>query len=387
MSGGLTLGDDDRELRKVQSQLRRPGDEDFELPDPGRRRDLRAEQAGREAAAREKERRDDDEDLQRELSEAEEEMSDDLAHEVEEPEPEVDTDALERGGAGGGSGSGAAGADIASATDTAIAAQNDGADEETAPDAEPEAPVAPTPAPQPEPTAEPEPEADWDESDDSDEPSVSPAETPRQQRTRHTVDQVSGRVSSDVMDTLVGRGIDMDSESRSQLRLPRSLITALKSMATAGLQRLYAARDQPLDQIPQFNQSDLVLSFLISQLGASYSGASEIQQDLVEVFSAGNPGLDAVDRRMQEMQDNQDRMSDDIDLIGQLGRANEALSNRLEVAVSYLLADAIGEVDISGVTADSVKLTQKSALSARKQLHKQSAALAKVERVEKGRPL
>lgn len=386
MNGGLTLGDDDRELRKVQSQLRRPGDEDIELPDPGRHRNLRAEHAERDAVIRDKERRDEEEDLQRQLADAETEGEDHLAEELTDLEPDVEPgeESLDRGGSGGTGGSGAAGADIASATDTAIAAQNDGADEESAPDPEP---TAPAKVPQPEPVVEPEPEADWDEADDSGEHPVSPAETPRQQRTRHTVDQIAGRVSSDVMDTLVGRGVDMDSESRSQLRLPRSLITALKSMATAGLQRLYTARDQSLDQIPQFNQSDLVLSFLVSQLGASYSGASEVQQDLVEVFSAGNPGLDAVDRRLQEVQENQDRMSDDIELIGQLGRANEELSNRLEVAVSYLLADAIGDVDISGVTSDSVKLTQKPALSARKQLHKQSAALAKVERVEKGRPL
>lgn len=386
MSNGLSLGDDDQELRKALA-ARRPGDDDFDLPEPSRRRDLRQERtdrdanldANREAAqtAVEVERREgEDQDLQDQLSAAEEDGQGHLVQDASEL-------SLEMGGAG-------AETDIASATDTAIAAQSDGVDEESEPDevsavTPPRAPTPPAP-PSPEPPREPDDDPEVEEAGFA-QPPVSSVTTPRPARSANVLEQVAGRASSEVMDTLVGRGIDMDSEARSQLKLPRSLVSSLRKMAMSGLQRLYAARDQSLDEIPQFNQSDVVLAFLVAQLGASFAGATDVQQDLVDVFSAGNPGLDAVDRRLEEMQTSQDQISEDVDRIGRLSRDNELMANRFEVALSYLLANAVGDVTVAGVTSESVKLTQNPALAARKQLHRQTAALVKVESTQNGRPL
>lgn len=387
----------DDSLRRAMSAGRRPSDDDIDIDalfgkDPAR------EQAAQKAHRDAEDAKSEDEVLQAELDADDGRLRESVPDE-DGPAPSDEGGQFQSGGSGGSS---SGGNDTAAITDDAIVAQNDGNEGDDPPplistqDNEAEARRRRERAVRRAEEAERERRdaeaaraaATDDDSDDSDMAASDAGSGDASRPAETTASRLRGISPTAALDSLVGAGIDVQEDSTSQARLPKMLVAALRAIAEPALRQRTIDRGlDPAQKDRQPNQHQVVLCFLLAQLGADVRNASVLEQDLIAVFAGGNPALDSIGRRLEDLQASQDSTAEDLERLGRMSSDQGSSLYALEVGLSFLLAERLAAVNPVNQTPTSVDLVPKAVIQVQQRLTQQAAAARRAQKQREGRPL
>lgn len=128
----------------------------------------------------------------------------------------------------------------------------------------------------------------------------------------------------------------------------------------------------------------LVTALVMSALNIEIPGVDENTRRAAEVLSTGQGRVAAIEMKVEQVLDNQQRAQKDLDAMTKRALSAEKQLYELELMLTWLLVDKTEPRLFNQATALSIDLTHKTVVDARAKLREKARELSKDESVQRG---
>lgn len=144
------------------------------------------------------------------------------------------------------------------------------------------------------------------------------------------------------------------------------------------------AEPTPKTQSKTLSYGALITALAMSSLDIEIPGVDENTRRAAEVLRTGQGRVAAIEMKVEQVLDNQQRAQKDLDAMTRRALSAEKQLYELELMLTWLLVDKTEPVLFNKATATSIDLTHKIVLDARAKLREKARELDRAESVQRG---
>ena len=175
-----------------------------------------------------------------------------------------------------------------------------------------------------------------------------------------------------------------DGDSTRPRDLPAIIVQAIRDELTRlGAPELGAA-PTPKTQSKTLSSGSLITALAMSALDIEIPGVDENTRRAAEVLRTGQGRVAAIEMKVEQVLDNQQRAQKDLDAMTKRALGAEKQLYELELMLTWLLVDKTEPRLFNQATATSIDLTHKTVVDARAKLRDKARELSKDESVQRG---
>ena len=175
-----------------------------------------------------------------------------------------------------------------------------------------------------------------------------------------------------------------DGDSTRPRDLPAIIVQAIRDELTRlGAPELGAA-PTPKTQSKTLSSGSLITALVMSALDIEIPGVDENTRRAAEVLRTGQGRVAAIEMKVEQVLDNQQRAQKDLDTMTKRALSAEKQLYELELMLTWLLVDKTEPRLFNNATALSLDLTHKTVIDARAKLREKARELSKDESVQRG---
>ena len=175
-----------------------------------------------------------------------------------------------------------------------------------------------------------------------------------------------------------------DGDSTRPRDLPAIIVQAIRDELTRlGAPELGAA-PTPKTQSKTLSSGSLITALVMSALDIEIPGVDENTRRAAEVLRTGQGRVAAIEMKVEQVLDNQQRAQKDLDAMTKRALSAEKQLYELELMLTWLLVDKTEPRLFNNATATSIDLTNKTVVDARAKLREKARELSKDESVQRG---
>lgn len=175
-----------------------------------------------------------------------------------------------------------------------------------------------------------------------------------------------------------------DGDSTRPRDLPAIIVQAIRDELTRlGAPELGAA-PTPKTQSKTLSSGSLITALVMSVLDIEIPGVDENTRRAAEVLRTGQGRVAAIEMKVEQVLDNQQRAQKDLDAMTKRALSAEKQLYELELMLTWLLVDKTEPRLFNQATATSIDLTHKTVVDARAKLRDKARELSKDESVQRG---
>lgn len=175
-----------------------------------------------------------------------------------------------------------------------------------------------------------------------------------------------------------------DGDSTRPRDLPAIIVQAIRDELTRlGAPELGAA-PTPKTQSKTLSSGSLITALAMSALDIEIPGVDENTRRAAEVLRTGQGRVAAIEMKVEQVLDNQQRAQKDLDAMTKRALSAEKQLYELELMLTWLLVDKTEPRLFNNATATSIDLTNKTVVDARARLREKARELSKDESVQRG---
>lgn len=175
-----------------------------------------------------------------------------------------------------------------------------------------------------------------------------------------------------------------DGDSTRPRDLPAIIVQAIRDELTRlGAPELGAA-PTPKTQSKTLSSGSLITALVMSALDIEIPGVDENTRRAAEVLRTGQGRVAAIEMKVEQVLDNQQRAQKDLDVMTKRALSAEKQLYELELMLTWLLVDKTEPRLFNQATATSIDLTHKTVVDARAKLRDKARELSKDESVQRG---
>lgn len=175
-----------------------------------------------------------------------------------------------------------------------------------------------------------------------------------------------------------------DGDSTRPRDLPAIIVQAIRDELTRlGAPELGAA-PTPKTQSKTLSSGSLITALVMSALDIEIPGVDENTRRAAEVLRTGQGRVAAIEMKVEQVLDNQQRAQKDLDAMTKRALSAEKQLYELELMLTWLLVDKTEPRLFNQATATSIDLTHKTVVDARAKLREKARELSKDESVQRG---
>ena len=175
-----------------------------------------------------------------------------------------------------------------------------------------------------------------------------------------------------------------DGDSTRPRDLPAIIVQAIRDELTRlGASELGAA-PTPKTQSKTLSSGSLITALVMSALDIEIPGVDENTRRAAEVLRTGQGRVAAIEMKVEQVLDNQQRAQKDLDTMTKRALSAEKQLYELELMLTWLLVDKTEPRLFNQATATSIDLTHKTVVDARAKLREKARELSKDESVQRG---
>ena len=175
-----------------------------------------------------------------------------------------------------------------------------------------------------------------------------------------------------------------DGDSTRPRDLPAVIVQAIRDELTRlGAPELGAA-PTPKTQSKTLSSGSLITALVMSALDIEIPGVDENTRRAAEVLRTGQGRVAAIEMKVEQVLDNQQRAQKDLDAMTKRALSAEKQLYELELMLTWLLVDKTEPRLFNNATATSIDLTNKTVVDARAKLREKARELSKEESVQRG---
>ena len=175
-----------------------------------------------------------------------------------------------------------------------------------------------------------------------------------------------------------------DGDSTRPRDLPAIIVQAIRDeLARLGAPELGAA-PTPKTQSKTLSSGSLITALAMSALDIEIPGVDENTRRAAEVLRTGQGRVAAIEMKVEQVLDNQQRAQKDLDAMTKRALSAEKQLYELELMLTWLLVDKTEPRLFNNATATSIDLTNKIVVDARAKLRDKARELSKDESVQRG---
>lgn len=131
--------------------------------------------------------------------------------------------------------------------------------------------------------------------------------------------------------------------------------------------------------------ASLITALVMSSLDIEIPGVDENTRRAAEVLRTGQGRVAAIEMKVEQVLDNQQRAQKDLDAMTKRALSAEKQLYELELMLTWLLVDKTEPLLFNQVNSSSIDLTNKTVLDARAKLREKARELDRAESVQRGR--
>lgn len=205
-----------------------------------------------------------------------------------------------------------------------------------------------------------------------------PSATPEPMALRH-------RDGSEIPTTIEGDvRFAFDGDSTRPRDLPAIIVQAIREeLVRLGAPEL-GAIPTPKTQSKTLSSGSLITALAMSALDIEIPGVDENTRRAAEVLRTGQGRVAAIEMKVEQVLDNQQRAQKDLDAMTKRALSAEKQLYELELMLTWLLVDKTEPRLFNNATATSIDLTNKTVVDARAKLREKARELSKDESVQRG---
>lgn len=175
-----------------------------------------------------------------------------------------------------------------------------------------------------------------------------------------------------------------DGDSTRPRDLPVIIVQAIRDELTRlGAPELGSA-PTPKTQSKTLSSGSLITALAMSALDIEIPGVDENTRRAAEVLRTGQGRVVAIEMKVEQVLDNQQRAQKDLDTMTKRALSAEKQLYELELMLTWLLVDKTEPRLFNQATATSIDLTHKTVVDARAKLREKARELSKDESVQRG---
>lgn len=175
-----------------------------------------------------------------------------------------------------------------------------------------------------------------------------------------------------------------DGDSTRPRDVPAIIVQAIRDELTRlGAPELGAA-PTPKTQSKTLSSGSLITALAMSALDIEIPGVDENTRRAAEVLRTGQGRVAAIEMKVEQVLDNQQRAQKDLDAMTKRALSAEKQLYELELMLTWLLVDKTEPRLFNNSTALSLDLTHKTVIDARAKLREKARELSKDESVQRG---
>ena len=175
-----------------------------------------------------------------------------------------------------------------------------------------------------------------------------------------------------------------DGDSTRPRDLPAIIVQAIRDELTRlGAPQLGAAPTSKT-QSKTLSSGSLITALAMSALDIEIPGVDENTRRAAEVLRTGQGRVAAIEMKVEQVLDNQQRAQKDLDAMTKRALSAEKQLYELELMLTWLLVDKTEPRLFNNATATSIDLTHKTVVDARAKLREKARELNKDESVQRG---
>jgi hypothetical protein len=193
------------------------------------------------------------------------------------------------------------------------------------------------------------------------------------------------RDGSEILTTIEGDvRFTFDGDATRPRDLPAIIVQAIRDELTRlGAPELGAA-PTPKTQSKTLSSGSLITALAMSALDIEIPGVDENTRRAAEVLRTGQGRVAAIEMKVEQVLDNQQRAQKDLDVMTKRALSAEKQLYELELMLTWLLVDKTEPRLFNQATATSIDLTHKTVVDARAKLRDKARELSKDESVQRG---
>lgn len=205
-----------------------------------------------------------------------------------------------------------------------------------------------------------------------------PSVTPAPMALRH-------RDGSEIPTTIEGDvRFVFDGDSTRPRDLPAVIVQAIREELTRLGAPELGAIPTPKTQSKTLSSSSLITALVMSALDIEIPSVDENTRRAAEVLRTGQGRVAAIEMKVEQVLDNQQRAQKDLDAMTKRALSAEKQLYELELMLTWLLVDKTEPRLFNNATATSIDLTNKTVVDARAKLREKARELSKDESVQRG---
>ena len=205
-----------------------------------------------------------------------------------------------------------------------------------------------------------------------------PSATPVPMALRH-------RDGSEIPTTIEGDvRFAFDGDSTRPRDLPAIIVQAIRDELTRLGAPELGAIPTPKTQSKTLSSGSLITALAMSALDIEIPGVDENTRRAAEVLRTGQGRVAAIEMKVEQVLDNQQRAQKDLDAMTKRALNAEKQLYELELMLTWLLVDKTEPRLFNQATATSIDLTHKTVVDARAKLRDKARELSKDESVQRG---
>ena len=144
------------------------------------------------------------------------------------------------------------------------------------------------------------------------------------------------------------------------------------------------AEPTPKTQSKTLSYGALITALAMSSLDIEIPGVDENTRRAAEVLRTGQGRVAAIEMKVEQVLDNQQRAQKDLDAMTRRALSAEKQLYELELMLTWLLVDKTEPLLFNQVTSSAIDLTNKTVLDARARLREKARELDRAESVQRG---
>lgn len=193
------------------------------------------------------------------------------------------------------------------------------------------------------------------------------------------------RDGSEIPTTIAGDvRFTFDGDATRPRDLPTVIVQAIREeLARLGAPEL-GAIPTPKTQSKTLSSGSLITALVMSALDIEIPGVDENTRRAAEVLRTGQGRIAAIEMKVEQVLDNQQRAQKDLDAMTKRAMNTEKQLYELELMLTWLLVDKTEPRLFNQATATSIDLTHKTVVDARAKLREKARELSKDESVQRG---
>lgn len=175
-----------------------------------------------------------------------------------------------------------------------------------------------------------------------------------------------------------------DGDSTRPRDLPAVIVQAIRDELTRLGAPELGAVPTPKTQSKTLSSGSLITALAMSALDVEIPGVDENTRRAAEVLRTGQGRVAAIEMKVEQVLDNQQRAQKDLDAMTKRALSAEKQLYELELMLTWLLVDKTEPRLFNQATATSIDLTHKTVVDARAKLREKARELSKDESVQRG---